>query len=139
MPSYMGKAPLSLVRTLHGSVEYVYAGHPAPEGIVPEDLDRLVDEGFLVEVPQSPEEAKAPAKKAAAAKKAPAATKTPAGAAETGPAGDVKPPALAAKRDLWVDFRVSQGIPREAMADEAAVSKEQLQDDDFVATLRPQA
>lgn len=49
---HVGLAPLTLARTVRTTV-YVYKGQPAPTDLVDGELDRLVDEGFLIgiEVP----------------------------------------------------------------------------------------
>lgn len=53
MTSYVGVAPLTIVdtRTESGAVMgvYVYAGRPVPANADPDDVARLVAEGFLAE------------------------------------------------------------------------------------------
>src|SRR5690348_7764603 len=112
MAIYIGKAPLTLVRTQHGSVEYVYAGQPAPGGIDRGDLRRLLDEEFLVELVSS---------EAVAELAAPDLVTD-------------RPPLTAAK-DVWVDYRRTQGVPDDALV---GLTKAELQDDEAVAGLRPQ-
>lgn len=46
----VGKAPLSLVRTSGGGMEYVYSRQPVPAGADKADVQRLLDEDFLEEV-----------------------------------------------------------------------------------------
>lgn len=45
----VGKAPLTLVRTLDRRVAYVYAGKPAPTNITAEERTRLLDGEYLRE------------------------------------------------------------------------------------------
>lgn len=61
---YVGVAALTMAKTEAGGYIQIYAGDPVPAGIDPDDLKRLVDEGFLGEA----DEEKAPAKKAASSK-----------------------------------------------------------------------
>lgn len=49
---YVGVAPLTMVRIGSGqtaSMAYVYRDAPVPDGADPEDVARLVDEGYLEE------------------------------------------------------------------------------------------
>lgn len=46
----VGKAPLTLVRTLDRRVAYVYKGKPAPSNISAEERERLLKGQFLAEV-----------------------------------------------------------------------------------------
>lgn len=71
----VGKAPLTMVRTLDGKVHYVYRGKPAPTNISADERKRLVGREFLAEVEAIAEQptgeasskgAKKAAKKAAA-------------------------------------------------------------------------
>lgn len=124
----IGIAPLTLVRTRAGRSEYVYAGALAPEDIVDEDVTRLVNEGFLEEVEDSavPDEVVVPDDPA------------------TGNLGEgvtVERPKTVSTKDLWVDYRVAlnqlteeQGA--QVKADELKVTKEQLQDDDYMASFQ---
>lgn len=48
--SYVGVAALTMARTASGGYVQIYADDPVPVGIDPDDLRRLVDEGFLAEV-----------------------------------------------------------------------------------------
>ena len=106
----MGKAPLSLVRTVNSSLEYVYAGKPVPRGADPADVRRLLDEGFLAEEELPDAE--------------PVAEQE---SVEDGP----KPPAKTANKESWVDFRVAQlgEVGEQHRAEFDALTKEQLQDD----------
>lgn len=48
---YVGAEPLTMVRIGSGesaTMVYVFAGAPVPDGADPDDVKRLVDEGFLV-------------------------------------------------------------------------------------------
>lgn len=62
MASYEGKAPLTMCRTAAPTTYVsVLAGAPVPENIDPDDLKRLVDEGFLVKVSGKAAKAEEPA------------------------------------------------------------------------------
>lgn len=62
--SYVGIAPLTMVRTQAGGYSYVYANEQVPEDIDSNDLKRLVDEGFLGEAKAVEAEAAGEAKPA---------------------------------------------------------------------------
>lgn len=141
MPStYIGKAPLTLVPTVDGSMHYVYRGRPAPEGIVPAALDRLVVEGFLEKAGGSYEDAvvdfvhEDPLIEAGLVRKPRSVTEQlpdveaqVEAAAATPRIGEVDPatgevivtpdagdgpPPKAASKEAWVDFAVAQGADR---------------------------
>lgn len=66
---YVSAEPLTMVRVGSGeavTMAYVFEGAPVPEGADPDDVKRLVDEGFLVEqeVADSGDEDGPPAKSA---------------------------------------------------------------------------
>lgn len=50
MIARVGLAPLTIVRRQGGTSQYVYQGQPAPTDGVAGELDRLVSEGYLLEV-----------------------------------------------------------------------------------------
>lgn len=104
--AHIGKAPLTLVPTLDGTMHYVYAGRPAPQGIVPADLKRLVDEDFLVKVAdvEDPPPVEDPLAVVVTADGVEHVGELPATAER---------PAQAANKDAWVDFAVSQGADRD--------------------------
>lgn len=162
--TYIGKAPLTLVPTLDGTAHYVYRGRPAPEGIVPADLVRLVDEGFLEKVGGTYEDAvvdfvhedplveaglvrrprsvvdQVPEVEALgeriAATPVVGAVDPATGQPVAPPAADAPPPKTG-KKELWVDFRVAQhGEEHRDVLD--GLTKDELQDDDAVdAALQP--
>lgn len=117
MATLVGKAPLSLVRTVGGSMEYVYAGRPVPAGADPADVRRLLGEGFLVEV-DSVESA------------AEVQVETPDdpglvnAQSVTEPVSGERPP-RAAPKEAWVDYAVAQGADRDAAE---AKTKQELVD-----------
>lgn len=115
--AYVGKAPLTLVRTTTGSSEYVYAGAVAPDGIAADDLERLLDEGYLVEVVAEPEVT-------------PVANDP--GTGNLGPDLTVERPKSVATKQVWVDYRVALDQLLEEQADE--VTTDQLKDDEFMAS-----
>lgn len=129
MPTYLGKAPLTLVPTLNGHAEYVYAGQVAPDGIKPADLDRLLDEGFLVEV-DAPAEFVVVDPLVTSGQVDP-----PAGVVVTDPAGDGERPPKTANKDAWIDFRVSESEGRLTKEQLDELTKVELQDDEAVAVL----
>lgn len=47
--TYVGIAPLTVVRRVGGFSQDVYAGAPVPGDITPDDLDRLLGEGYIIE------------------------------------------------------------------------------------------
>lgn len=53
---YVGVAPLTMVRTDPPGYVHVFAGDPVPVSIAADDLERLVEEGFLAEDTSTPEE-----------------------------------------------------------------------------------
>jgi hypothetical protein len=105
----IGIAPLTMVRTEAGRTEYVYAGAPAPAGILDEDADRLVAEGFLVEVDDQVLDE--------------AVVVVPDGS--VGPGVTAIRPANVANKAAWLDYRVALGhlTPEQR----AAVETEQLE------------
>jgi hypothetical protein len=120
-----GKASLTLVKA-NGSFAYVYAGQPVPEGISSEDKKRLLDEGYLEKVEVEDVDAVQAAASAA-------------GSSSTADEDDR--PAKTAKVDAWVAYRVGQfgdsGFTAD-VAKERELSKAQLQDDAFIASLAQQ-
>lgn len=66
--NYIGKAPLTMVRTTAGSYVHVFAEDAVPADITDDDLKRLLDEGYIVEAPAAEDSADsdggAPAKSA---------------------------------------------------------------------------
>lgn len=60
--SYQGAAALTMVRTATGGYVNVYKGDPVPDGVDSKDLNRLVEEKFLVEVKAEPAPEPTPAK-----------------------------------------------------------------------------
>lgn len=124
MSTYIGKAPLSLVRAA-GSITYVYAGQPAPEGIADDDLVRLLDEGYLVEIPDElvPDVVPAPDDPGT-------------GSPGTQPTTVIRPPNVANKA-AWLDYRVGLGqiTPEQRAGIEAGdveVTVANLKDDAFM-------
>lgn len=116
----IGIAPLTMVRTRAGRSEYVYAGALAPEDILDQDRERLVEEGFLeevadVELPDEVVVADDPA---------------------TGGPGQgvtVERPKSVATKPVWAAFR---GLTEDQAND---LTLEQLKDDDFMASYQLQA
>jgi hypothetical protein len=137
MPTYLGKAPLTLVPTLNGHAEYVYAGSVAPDGIKPADLERLLDEGFLVEV-AVPEEFVVIDPLVDAGLVEP-----PAGvvdvSTDSGAVADGGRPAKTANKETWVDFRVAESQGRLTREQLDELTKVELQDDEALAVLFPQS
>lgn len=115
--AHVGVAPLTLVRTTAGRSEYVYAGQVAPEGILDEDLDRLVDEGYLAELDVVPTVTVVP---------------DDPGTGNLGEGVTAERPKQMATKPLWVDYRVAQGLLLPEQAEE--VTAEQLKDDEFMAS-----
>jgi len=116
----VGKAPLSLVRTVDSGMEYVYAGKPVPRSADPADVRRLLDEGFLVEV----------ASVEAAAEVEVEQPDDPglvnAEQPDTGDGDEAAPrPPRAAAKEVWVDYAVAQGVDRAAAE---ALTKQELVD-----------
>jgi hypothetical protein len=89
--AYRGVAPLTLVRTLgeNGTATLVYvdAGRPVPASADPEDVKRLVAEGFLEAVKPEP--------------------------AATGDAGKGGAPAKSASKADWKAYAIAQGVSEE--------------------------
>ncbi|TFV83154.1 hypothetical protein [Blastococcus sp. CT_GayMR16] len=116
---YLGVAPLTMVRTREGKSEYVYAGQPAPAGILPEDAIRLADEGYLLEVEDVvvPDVVVVPDDPA------------------TGSAGEgvtLERPKNLATKPIWLAYRVRQNLITEDLAEE--VTAAQLKDDEYMAS-----
>ena len=111
--AFIGAAPLTLVRTTAGPAAYVYAGQPAPAGI-DEQLDRLVAEGYLVEVDD------------VVLEEPDVVVPDDPGDGSAGPGITVERPKRTATKDLWLEFR---GVPAEQAS---AFTVEQLQDDEYM-------
>lgn len=125
----VGKAPLSLVRTVDSGMEYVYAGKPVPRSADPADVRRLLDEGFLVEVAS----VEAAAEVEADRPDDPGLVNADqAGADRSGDPVEVARPPRAGAKELWVDFAVSQrgdGVDEDAARAQAeAMTKQELVD-----------
>jgi hypothetical protein len=59
---YVGKAPLTIVKTTAGQSVYVYAGKKVPADVPEAELKRLHDDGFIaaIEAPATKTAARAP-------------------------------------------------------------------------------
>lgn len=122
--AYIGVAALTLVRTNTGQAAYVYAGAVAPDGILAEDLERLVAEGYLAEIPAQvlPDRVVVP---------------DDPGDGSAGSGVTVDRPKATAVKSAWLDYRVSTGQltaeqRAEVHADELDLTVEQLKDDEFM-------
>lgn len=124
----VGKAPLSLVRTVGGGMAYVYARQPVPAGAEKADVQRLLDEDFLDEV----EVLDAVPAAVVDVVDDPGLVNASAGGEVVveDPDSEVARPPRAAAKDAWVDFAVAQrgdGVDEAAARSEAeALTKQEL-------------
>lgn len=114
--AHIGVAPLTLVRTRTARTEYVYAGQVVPQDILPEDLERLVGDGYLAEVLE-PEVT---------------VVADDSGSGNAGEGVTLERPKSVANKAAWVDFRVRQQLMLAEQEDE--VTADQLKDDEFMAS-----
>lgn len=128
MTTYAGKAPLTFVKLSGNRGVTVYAGHPVPADALPDELERLLEGGFIEKVEDDevggmvsdqPETAKRVRRT-----RAQIHADQEAAAAENG-GGDVPsgPPAKSAVKDEWIAYAVSQGADQ---AEATAKNKDEL-------------
>lgn len=100
MANYVGIAALTMVRQTNGAYQYVYVGQPVNGDVPDEELERLLDEGFIAELPDEVVEAVA--------------------TVDVPPVGGPQRPAQAASKELWVAYAVATGSFTEDEAEKAS-------------------
>jgi hypothetical protein len=102
MVNYIGKAALTLVR-VGGSMAYVYAGEPVPEGATDAEYARLLEDGFIAPLDAAVDIVAA----RVVPESQPAVVIVPETVSESGePSG---PPAKSAPKADWEAYARSQG------------------------------
>lgn len=107
--AYKSAAPLTLVKRVNGTTQYVYEDGLAPADAAPGEIDRLVEEGFLVEVDGPSPDAPTHVALTDAELAAEYERRFGSGGQSQLPTA----PAKTANKAAWVEYAVSQGANRE--------------------------